>query len=678
MARKKHSKQTPRAIMRKAVPGGKARTAAAGRSLTMRYAGGVVKHLGLSMYRGAVPAIAELIANAWDADSSSVELTIPLGTPLNEQQEIRVRDRGRGMTWEDCQDQYLVVGRDRRIAEESDRSEGGRLLMGRKGLGKLAGFGIAEVVEVRTVRAGWLTHFAMDFVKMTKGGKASLVESYRPDMIADEAVNEPNGTEIILKRVILRRTIDENQFRAAMARRFAILGGQFRVFINDSELLREQTPVQFRMPNNGTTIEDIPGVGPVSWWVGFTEKPIDVDTARGISVIVRGRMAQTPFFFDLSGGTHGQHGMQYMTGEVMADQLDGSDDYVATDRQAIVWTEPMPAALLKWGEERVRKALSDWVNRRTEANRATLKTMVSKLDHTVEERISNLRPTEQIEARKIVYELASIHTIVEEPDRAKELLDLVLRAFEDSSFFALLKALSATDQGAREEVLKLVTELDVFETVKMAEVVRARVGIIQKFKEMIQADVPEKPDMQNFLYNHTWLIDPEWNVVEHEKRLETLLIDHFGLDPNADPDSGKRVDFFCIATRGRFMVVEVKRPSHTIAKKDVQQIIDYVSFLRQSAPGTAGSPNIYSGILIGHHLSEDGRRWAGEAEKSDIRIRTWEELMDVAERIHKDFLAVVRKRAPEGDPRLLSLDQMHETLSEGHADRRKRDVPYGR
>jgi len=670
MAKKKHNKRPQRAVKRTVAPSGppKTATAAAVRTLTMQYAGGVVKHLGLSMYRGPVPAIAELIANAWDADSSRVELTIPLGIPLNEQQEIRVRDFGRGMTWGDCQDRYLVLGRDRRVAETSDRSEGGRLLMGRKGLGKLAGFGIAEVVEVRTVRAGWVTHFAMDFVKMTRGGKASLVESYRPDVIADEATKEANGTEIILKRLILKRTIDENQFRAAMARRFAILGGQFRVFINGSELLREQTPVQFRIPESGIATEDVPGVGAVSWWIGFTEKPIDVENARGISVIVRGRMAQTPFFFDLSGGAHGQHGMQYMTGEVLADQLDASDDYIATDRQAIVWTEPMPTALLKWGEEKVRAALTDWVNRRIEANHATLQAMVSELDHTVEERISKLRPTEQDEARKIVYELASIPSIVEEPDRAKELLDLVLRAFEDSSFFALLKALSATDQGAREEVLKLVTELDVFETVKMAEVVRARVGIIQKFKEMIRADVPEKPDMQNFLYNHTWLIDPEWNVVEHEKRLETLLIDHFRLDPNADPDSEKRVDFFCIATRGRFMVVEVKRPSHTIAKNDVQQIMDYVSFLRQSAPGPAGTPNIYSGMLIGHHLSDDGRRWAGEAEKSGILIRTWDELMDVAERIHKDFLAVVRQRAPEGDPRLQSLDQKPETLKPQQAE----------
>ncbi len=88
------------------------------RTLTMKYAGGLVKHLGLSMYRGAVPAIAELISNAWDADATRVDVTVPFGVGLAGT-EIRVRDNGCGMTWEECDEAYLTIGRDRRIAEGS-------------------------------------------------------------------------------------------------------------------------------------------------------------------------------------------------------------------------------------------------------------------------------------------------------------------------------------------------------------------------------------------------------------------------------------------------------------------------------------------------------------------------------------------------------------------------------
>jgi hypothetical protein len=527
--------------------------------------------------------------------------------------------------------------------------------MGRKGLGKLAGFGIAEVVEVRTVKDRWLTHFRMDFLKMTASGRAPLIQPYEPEILADKRTSEKPGTLITLTRLLVQRSVDRDLFRMSMARRFAVLSGGFKVAVNGELLKREETPLQFRYPSTGRNTEDVPGVGPIQWWMGFTEKPIPVDNARGIAVLARGRMAQTPFFFDLSGGAHGQHGMQYMTGEVVADQLDAAEDFVATDRQGVVWTEPMPAALLAWGEAKVRELLAEWVDSRTDANKQRLQEIVDRLDQTVEQRIGRLQPGEQAEARQVVHKLASIPTIVDEPDRARELLDLVLRAFEDSSFFALIRALGSTDRAARDEVMRLVTELDIFETVKMAEVVRARVGVIRKFREMIAADVAEKPDMQDFLFTHPWLIDPEWNVVEHETRLETLLVEKFGLDRNADEDSDKRVDFFCIGTRGRYLVVEVKRPSKSLGQKEITQIINYVGYLRDHAPATEGAPNYYSGVLVGHSVTPDGRRWATTAQKDGITVRSWEELLDVAERIHRDFLNVIRGRAPGDDPRVRSL-----------------------
>src|SRR6266568_269188 len=75
------------------------------RRLRMQYAGGLVKHLGLSMYRGAVPALAELISNSWDADATRVAVTIPFGVGMKDQR-IQVTDDGRGMTWDEVQREY--------------------------------------------------------------------------------------------------------------------------------------------------------------------------------------------------------------------------------------------------------------------------------------------------------------------------------------------------------------------------------------------------------------------------------------------------------------------------------------------------------------------------------------------------------------------------------------------
>jgi RecB family endonuclease NucS len=161
--------------------------------------------------------------------------------------------------------------------------------------------------------------------------------------------------------------------------------------------------------------------------------------------------------------------------------------------------------------------------------------------------------------------------------------------------------------------------------------------------------------MQDFLFRHPWLIDPEWMVVEHEKALETLLIDHFKLDKTAAEDSDKRVDFFCISTRGRYLVVEVKRPAKVIGQPEVVQTMNYVGYLRKQAPGAPGSPNSYEGVLVGHHVSPDaGEVWREHAAKSGVAVKRWHELLDVAERTHREFLDAIKQRAPE-DARIQGL-----------------------
>ena len=123
--------------------------------LVLTFAGNIVKHLGVQMYAGRpVPAIAELISNAWDADATEVNVSLPLDEAWDSSDQgqfIQVSDNGNGMTWDTVRDAYLDVGRDRREAEKTDKSPGGRRLQGRKGLGKLAGFGIADILDVQTV-----------------------------------------------------------------------------------------------------------------------------------------------------------------------------------------------------------------------------------------------------------------------------------------------------------------------------------------------------------------------------------------------------------------------------------------------------------------------------------------------------------------------------------------------
>ena len=266
------------------------------RQLTMGIAGGLIKHLGLQMYSGAVPAIAELIANAWDSMAKNVYVEIPSDKSFETTDKIVVKDDGHGMTFEECEKKYLLVGRDRR-KEEGDYSNKfdsllQRKVMARKGIGKLSGFGIANRIEIRTVKSGEITHFALDFDAMTKSGK--FIEDYHPEMLSEDGkkTQEPSGTTITLTQIKISRAIGANSFRTGMVRRFTILSDtNFSVFVNGERLTKSELAFQFRYPIgfNAWQSENVSGVGEIKWWIGFTEQPIPDEDARGMVVLPEAR-----------------------------------------------------------------------------------------------------------------------------------------------------------------------------------------------------------------------------------------------------------------------------------------------------------------------------------------------------------------------------------------------------
>ena len=214
--------------------------------LVLTVAGNIIKHLGVQMYSGRpVPAIAELISNAWDADAESVTVKIPLDEAWdtnNDKQVIEVSDNGNGMSWDMVKAAYLNVGRDRRKADNTDKSIGGRRLQGRKGVGKLAGFGIADTLEIQTVHIENDLHlgkkaliwFKLDLSDLTKKseGPAPVAVIYAgPIDSAPAGGRKDKGTTVTLRHLHERKARNSSDFLISMARRFLLADSDFNVSI---------------------------------------------------------------------------------------------------------------------------------------------------------------------------------------------------------------------------------------------------------------------------------------------------------------------------------------------------------------------------------------------------------------------------------------------------------------
>ena len=556
------------------------------RKYNMTVAGQLFKHLGLQMYSGAVPAISELISNAYDAMAKNVWITIPTGRPIESTDEIIVKDDGHGMSYRESNSLYLTVGRNRRSnSSEWTKYYNGlrpRKVQGRKGIGKLAGFGIANMIDNQTIKGKEVSHFALDYAALTQSENFADTHGYEPEPQSDDgsATRKKPGTIVTLSQLKINRAIDEDGFKRSLARRLLILDENFTVHINGKAISRQEIPFQFRFPKEPKSWKtaDLGNGRQIQWWAGFCKDTILDEEQRGFVVYVRGKLAQTPWFFDLSGGVWGQHGMQYFTGEIKADFLDESDDLIATDRGTIRWEDPMAAPLKDWGRKKIRALLETWADKRREAK--------SKSPIVIQylKQAENLPERERKIFKAVVDRIVAIPQLdkdKEGKDIADELVEFAYNALTNRSVLETIRSLNAASTDDLALFSEVLSEWDIIEAVNTAQLVKGRVEIIRKFAQMIKDKVPEKPDMQDYLRDHPWLIDPKWTMLHHEKSLDNVLATQFNVAKTRSQDGQQRLDFFCLGD-GRYVthVVEIKRPGNYVGKDELDKLNNYVYFLK--------------------------------------------------------------------------------------------------
>ncbi len=635
------------------------------REYRMTVAGQLFKHLGLQMYSGAIPAISELISNAYDAMAKNVWITLPTGCPIQQADEIIVKDDGHGMSFEECNSHYLSVGRNRRSGEsEWTKAYNGlkpRKVQGRKGIGKLAGFGIAERIAINTVKDKQIAHFALDFTALTKSPNFADQRGYVPETLPGDGRRTGGnpGTTVGLTQLKISRAIDEEEFKRGLARRLLILDKNFTVHLNGKAISRQEIPFQFRVPNKPGTWEtmDLGNSQQIQWWAGFCKDTIPDEEQRGFVVYVRGKLAQTPWFFDLSGGVWGQHGMQYLTGEVKADFLDESVDLIATDRGTIRWEDPTAVPLRDWGRKKIRELLESWTDKRREAKAKSPKIVqYLELAEKLPEKERNIFKT-------VVDRICAIPQLdkdKEGKDIADELVEFAYNALTNISFLDAIRQLNAASTEDVAQFSEVLSEWDIIEAVNTAHLVKGRVEIIRKFAQMIKEKVPEKPDMQDYAREHPWLIDPKWTMLVHEQSLDRLIRDEFKIQPSGK-DGARRLDFFCLGDRYQTAhVVEVKRPGYLVGRKEFDQLRDYVLFLRRKLQEESTDPAhkraLVKGLLIADRVRQGDEGHAKTGQDAGVfDIRTWGNLLTTTEAMHKEFLDVVKMRAPSDDPRMKGL-----------------------
>ena len=226
----------------------------------------------------------------------------------------------------------------------------------------------------------------------------------------------------------------------------------------------------------------------------------------------------------------------------------------------------------------MRELLETWTDRRREARAKS-----PKIVHYLEQ-AERLPEKERSIFKTVVDRICAIPQLDKDQqgkDIADELVAFAYNALTNRSFLDAIRQLNAASTDDLARFSEVLTEWDIIEAVNTAHLVKGRVEIIHKFSEMIQDRVREKPDMQDYLQNHPWLIDPKWTMLVHEQSLDSLLCKEFSIKAAKDDEGRKRLDFFCLGDRYQTAhVVEAKRPGDLVGRKELTRSATMCSFFR--------------------------------------------------------------------------------------------------
>ena len=615
-----------------------------------------LNHLGVNLYNSMPAVLSEAVANAWDADAQNVSIDIGADS-------ITIADDGHGMTRDDCNKKFLTVGYARR--KEAGMTPGGRVVMGRKGIGKLSLFSIADVIEIRTARkdspddrAG----FVMDINKIRdkiEDGNSSTT-TCELEEVDESRIKIDHGTRIRLTGLNRRMGRNAKAVRKNLARRFSIIDPAHRfnvtvngdaIAINDRDYWPKLEYVWY-MGSEGDRITrqckckraeideavDSDREYRVSGWVGTVKKQEDIDDGNNrITIMARGKVIHEDILGNIKeGGVFSK----YIIGEVRADflDIDEEEDIATSSRQSVIEDSTRFIALRDHVKNAVIKRIqSEWTRFRTESAKDR-----ALSDPAVREWFDGLGTTNKKYAERLFQKIETFKNLGE--DSKIELYKSTIVAFETLAMYDQLSALDRVhDSGGLDEFLRVLGDVDKLEAAHYLNITQCRLKVLKNFQGLVAENAKERV-LQEYLFDHLWLLDPSWGRACEDEDMEKSFRTACGAAGAnlAKDEENARVDIRYRTYAGMHVIVELKRHGARVnIHRLTEQIQKYNDAMRKLLEARQ-DPNPQIGIVcvLG---SEPGP--GGDAKKKQAQLKlyngryvTYESLIHGAQQAYADYV----------------------------------------
>ena len=593
--------------------------------------------------------------------------------------EITVRDNGVGMNLEDINRKYLYVGYSKRRNGELVTAKR-RKPMGRKGIGKLSLFSIANKIAVYTKKAdGKPESFLMDADEIRRAIEAedpSTAKLYSPKPIPFTEDMVGQGTVLKIEELKTHRIGKATSagLRKRIARRFSILGDDFQILINGSEVTFQDRdyfhkarfifqygedytahcanldrdgetgePMKydrlFRF--NGDGARDSSGCHAIKGWIAIARRSNDLDgenredNLNKIAIVVRGKVAQEDILQDFRLG-----GMitKYMFGEINADFLDedDQDDIATSSRQSISEDDQRFKALKSFLLAELKYI---WIETNKLKDKKGLERALGE-NPPLREWYDRLPKRLQPRAEKIFAEIDKANI---DEERKREFYANGVLAFERLMVDTAVEVLDVIDQSNLESFLQFLADVDAIESAQYREIVKERLKIIQKLHDSVIEDALERV-LQEYIFDHLWLLDPAWERATEYANMEERI--QSNLAENAGKKTTLRTDIRYRRVAAAHVVLEMKRASRRLPKTEIEaQLKRYIEAVEKELREDPNERDLpIQGICLVGKLPRGwddlSTRMRDEESLRVYRIRvvTYRELINNAESAYAKFL----------------------------------------
>lgn len=240
-----------------------------------------------------------------------------------------------------------------------------------------------------------------------------------------------------------------------------------------------------------------------------------------------------------------------------------------------------------------------------------------KLDQVVEDDLANLG--------KAIGDIAQVLLGVDESHR--------------QAIQLLINKLPAQGELAIRQLAQLMEELTIGQITAVATEVRRRVGLLNLFKERVLDDrtyeIRGDGSIHRLLEEAMWIVDERYWLMNSNENLRTIV----GREMAKEDAQFKkqRPDFVCGTVDRKLIIIEIKRPAHTLTVKDLNQLERYVVICDQYDDQHSS----VEAMLVGAKQSDDLRRTL-KFRGGGFKVRTYTQLVSDTERRYMQYLDALR------------------------------------